>query len=508
MHRWTSILGVATAVLSIGMPQHAYAAPTAGSAVAGGASAAAINASLEQLLAAVRTGDSEAVRAQVARGVDVDGADRWGKTALHRASESGRVEMVELLISLGADVGRADKYGDRPLLDAVWKRHLAVVEALLAAGADVNAAGQYGYSALHVAARKHGASVMPTLIRHGANVEQINKAGLTPLREAAANGDVDSVHALIAAGADVNSTDPRGRAPLHESSSSKVVQLLLDAGADIRRVDAMGLNAMDSANAKGRLDVVDFLRGKGLGYGAGFATGEPRTKVTGIVGLLEGVLVAADGDDITVVGPVDYSGKNLEIPCKLSEPVRDARYFVAPDLVRGKRLPQPRPLVTLTDAEIGRYVGTVIRVASAKGRCTALQLPTHAPVQMATAEQLRALVSNVEVRGNIFETIVTGRATRVFRGRLRAIAEQVVTVELTGGLLARCKLTGATRGIYYAGDKGTSARGSLGRVLEDPSILHKAQTDQKLRTRIGAEVAVGPGTGRCEYFEFVSRKRR
>ena len=62
--------------------------------------------------------------------------------------------MVEALLAKGADVNRAQKYGWTPLLMAAKKGHVKVVSALLAKGADVNQVTKNGATPLSIAKAK------------------------------------------------------------------------------------------------------------------------------------------------------------------------------------------------------------------------------------------------------------------------------------------------------------------------------------------------------------------
>ena len=66
------------------------------------------------------------------------------KTALHRASQSGRTAIVELLLSKGADIHARNFYGETPLHGAVWGGNLEVVKLLVEAGSDLDARGNDG----------------------------------------------------------------------------------------------------------------------------------------------------------------------------------------------------------------------------------------------------------------------------------------------------------------------------------------------------------------------------
>ena len=67
----------------------------------------------------------------IARGVDVNTADRTGKTALHFAALRGvRADYVESLVDAGADAGAQDASGRTPLDYAVQKKRTRLFEIL------------------------------------------------------------------------------------------------------------------------------------------------------------------------------------------------------------------------------------------------------------------------------------------------------------------------------------------------------------------------------------------
>jgi ankyrin repeat protein len=59
--------------------------------------------------------DKEVVQMLLDGGADVNGADRWGRTPLHRAVESHDFALASLLVSRGADVNRKDSTNRTPL---------------------------------------------------------------------------------------------------------------------------------------------------------------------------------------------------------------------------------------------------------------------------------------------------------------------------------------------------------------------------------------------------------
>jgi ankyrin repeat protein len=70
----------------------------------------------EEFLTAARKGDVAAVKALLAKGVNVNAKTRYGATALSYACDRGNVEMVKLLLDSGADVNAKDTfYGEVPI---------------------------------------------------------------------------------------------------------------------------------------------------------------------------------------------------------------------------------------------------------------------------------------------------------------------------------------------------------------------------------------------------------
>jgi ankyrin repeat protein len=72
------------------------------------ATANASNNAQELLWAAVRNGDTNAAKALLEKGTDVNAKNEIGITALWIAASKGKLEVVELLLEHGADVNARD----------------------------------------------------------------------------------------------------------------------------------------------------------------------------------------------------------------------------------------------------------------------------------------------------------------------------------------------------------------------------------------------------------------
>jgi ankyrin repeat protein len=89
----------------------------------------------EQLLDAVRAGDTAAVKALLDQGVPVDTKFRYDRTALSFAADRGHVEIVKLLLERGADPDTMDSfYHQSAIGGAARKGHVEVVRMMLERG--------------------------------------------------------------------------------------------------------------------------------------------------------------------------------------------------------------------------------------------------------------------------------------------------------------------------------------------------------------------------------------
>jgi ankyrin repeat protein len=283
-------------------------------------SAVASAAGEPPLVAAVRAGNLEAVRALLRNHADVNASQGDGATALHWAAHLDDLAATDLLIRAGARVNTADDTGITPLYLACMNRDAALVERLLAAGANPNLALLSGETPLMMCSRAGDPASVKALLVHGADVnakekmhhqtalmwaasekrpevvkellevgadinarsvayprivtgletqragrEELNytilRGGSTALLFAAREGDVESAKLLLAAGANVNDTLPDGTTALIEAAHSgqgAVAAFLLEKGADPDNTD-IGYAALHAAVLRGDLTLVKAL---------------------------------------------------------------------------------------------------------------------------------------------------------------------------------------------------------------------------------------------------------
>ncbi|UCD49196.1 MAG: ankyrin repeat domain-containing protein [Phycisphaerales bacterium] len=132
---------------------------------------------------AAMQGDIEQLNLHIARGADLNKADKGNMTALARATMTGRLEAVKVLVAAGADINGPSFMGP-PIVVAVSRMQREIVEFLVAEGADVNAKGRGGQTALIAAASVGQQEVVELLVAKGADVNAANDQGQTALMAA------------------------------------------------------------------------------------------------------------------------------------------------------------------------------------------------------------------------------------------------------------------------------------------------------------------------------------
>jgi len=167
-----------------------------------------LSAQAPTVIEAARRGDTEAVRALLKQGADVNAAEGDGTTALHWAARAGHAELVQMLVYAGANVKATTRLGAyTPLMMAAQAGHSAAVAALIAGGSDLKAGSATGTTPLMFAAQSGDTRTATMLIEGGADVNARETAmGQTPLMFASAFNRVDVVKLLLARGADVKAT--------------------------------------------------------------------------------------------------------------------------------------------------------------------------------------------------------------------------------------------------------------------------------------------------------------
>jgi len=170
--------------------------------------------------------------------------------------------MIDVLVRAGAPI-EAEGCGDlTPLLTAAQRGQTRAVEHLLRVGANLHA--NKGTVLCYACENKDCLDLVELLIKAGA---KINVTGghrrATPLHVATERDQTGVVRALLNAGASVETKDPSGWTPFLNAALRcrvETLQLLIDAGSDIKAVDRKGCNAYDLASEWGKRETAEFLK--------------------------------------------------------------------------------------------------------------------------------------------------------------------------------------------------------------------------------------------------------
>jgi ankyrin repeat protein len=187
-------------------------------------------------------------------------------TALYYAALCGLCDLAEHLIDARAEDANAKcgRHGS-PLHAAVYMGHLDTARVLLDHGADVNLENQDGKTPLVKAYRRRNLETMGLLLQHGANPDAQYDGHGSISHDAAWRGNAEVMELLLQHKADVHirGTDEDKWTLLHWSWTSnlnaKLVQILLDHGADINALDAHHNTPLYEAAKRRRLDSVRVL---------------------------------------------------------------------------------------------------------------------------------------------------------------------------------------------------------------------------------------------------------
>ena len=207
-------------------------------------------------------GHTETVRYLVGlKEVDVNHADEEYNTALHWAGQQNCPDVVRVLIDAGADIEAKDDVGCSPLLWACRSGMFAVVKILVEAGADVRVTCSKGDTCLILAACcGHTETVRYLVGLKDVDVNHKGGSGCTAVLAAANHADV--VEVLIDAGADIEARDNYSHSPLLVASQRgelRVVQMLVRAGAGVCVTSDEGDTCISLAAVNGHTETVRAL---------------------------------------------------------------------------------------------------------------------------------------------------------------------------------------------------------------------------------------------------------
>jgi type II secretory pathway predicted ATPase ExeA len=185
------------------------------------------------LIAAVENGNRVEVQQLIEEGVQVDGVNESGESALMKAAWAGRSGIITLLLSHEPRINQQSREGWTALFYGVVKGHKLVVASLLAQGAKPDLADQDGRTPLMAAAWNGHAEITKLLLDLNADPNRKNSDGWSALMFAALEGHVDVAKILLRRGADPSIKNSEGETSAQlaaHQGHTQVLSLLSTSG--------------------------------------------------------------------------------------------------------------------------------------------------------------------------------------------------------------------------------------------------------------------------------------
>ncbi|WP_295614589.1 ankyrin repeat domain-containing protein [Chamaesiphon sp. GL140_3_metabinner_50] len=219
------------------------------------------------LMAAAYYGHRSLVNILLAAGADPnllsdDDGLGAGMTALMLAAgsffASNRQHVLKLLIAGGADVNQRGAGGKTAIFYAALAGagYADCVETMVAAGADLHLVDDRGHTVLSAVAAAENYPMFNLLMQAGASTLGLESVQLI---QAATTGNTDRVQSLVAG--NVNLDLDRGAAIGNAAAAghTKIVELLIRAGANVNLRDKLGFTPIASAAYAGYGEIVQLL---------------------------------------------------------------------------------------------------------------------------------------------------------------------------------------------------------------------------------------------------------
>lgn len=217
------------------------------------------------LVAAVRDGSVDDVRAVLERGVEVDAlAPRSGLTPLQIAAEMGFLEKVRVLLEEGgAAVNHLSEDGNTALTYAVSTQQYSVCEYLLANNADPNLSAAEMISPLDMSMIESDAKLATLLLEHGADPNKLTLQSATPVVNAVLEGSLAHVKLFEEYGGNLEFKWKCNITPLHLAATGghqTIVEYLVNSGVNVVARTCKGNSAYELAVQRGHSEIAAYLR--------------------------------------------------------------------------------------------------------------------------------------------------------------------------------------------------------------------------------------------------------
>ncbi|XP_031976867.1 ankyrin repeat and SOCS box protein 14 isoform X1 [Corvus moneduloides] len=188
-----------------------------------------------QIIAAIRTGQEEALKKLVRHSSAFEEADQQGWLPVHEAAAQLNKNILEITLQASRDITweQTTLKGETPLLVAVRNCFVDNVHFLLLNGCNPNVKNEEGDSPLVIAIKLDSYDIASLLLRSGARVNLRCVHERTALHEAARLGRKALVQLLLDSGADPDPRSGYGLTPLAlaaQMGHTEIMELLLQKG--------------------------------------------------------------------------------------------------------------------------------------------------------------------------------------------------------------------------------------------------------------------------------------
>ena len=227
---------------------------------------------MENVFSILRTSDRAAIERLIISGQAYPSlSDDTGSTLLHIAVELKRneISILELLISSGWDVNTQNSLGATPLHYTALRKDPGkqVAQLLLKHRANPQLPTIHGHTPLHLACERYKSALVQVLLEAKVSPGCVDRDNNTPLHALLLSPGRDTVareiaELLLRAGARIETKNKDGNDALLLASAkgfSKVCQLLIAGGCNLRVTNDLGNTVAHNCAMQGHSELIDML---------------------------------------------------------------------------------------------------------------------------------------------------------------------------------------------------------------------------------------------------------